>query len=370
MESLCLLSLPEELLQEGLTMLKRELIILGFAVGCALILHKLLFWSIGQIIAEKENLTEPVGKHLRKPILGVLIVIAIRLAVPHLGFSAYVFESVRTGLSLCLIILVSWAIIKATRVMDDFVTAYFDVNAQDNLSARKVHTQMKVLKQVIVILAVIIGLGSTLMMFEKVRQLGTSLLASAGIMGLVVGIAAQKTIGNFITGVQIAMTQPIRLDDVVVVENEWGKIEEITLTYVVVRLWDMRRLIVPVTYFFEKPFQNWTRVTAEIIGTVYLYADYSVSVEAVRQEFYRIVESSPLWNRKVKALQVTGANEDTIELRALVSVDDASKAWDLRCEVREKLVGFLQKQYPQALPRVRIELPKDLSNPQGVMVKS
>lgn len=362
MESLLMSYVLSEQIRASLILLKDEMIILGFAVVCALLSYKLLFWCITKIIAEKEKLAEPVGKYLRKPMMGILIIIAIRLAVPYLGFSAHTDEGVRVAVSISLICLICWALIQSTRVMDDFVTAHFDINAQDNWSAKKAHTQMRIMKQVIVIMSTIIGLGSTLMMFEKVRQLGTSLLASAGIIGLVVGVAAQKTLANFIAGLQIALTQPIRLEDVVIIENEWGKIEEITLTYVVIRLWDMRRLIVPVNYFFEKPFQNWTRTTSEIIGTVYIYVDYSVSVEAVRQEFYRIVESSILWNRKVKVLQLTNANEHNIELRALMSVDNASKAWDLRCEVREKLIVFLQKEYPEALPRVRIELPKNLSN--------
>lgn len=319
-------------------------------------------WLIPRIINQKKKLGDPFGKYLSKPVLAILVLIAVRLSVPYLELIPSTNESIRTAISLCLIFSVCWAMVQSTHVLDDFVTNCFDMNAPDNLSARKVHTQLSVLKRIIIILVGIVGLGSTLMTFEKVRQLGTSLLASAGIIGIVVGVAAQKTIGNFMAGLQIALTQPIRLDDVVVVENEWGKVEEITLTYVVIRIWDMRRLIVPVTYFFEKPFQNWTRVNSEIIGTVYLYVDYSVSVDLLRQEFYKIVDASPLWNKKARALQMTGANANNIELRALVSVDDAGKAWDLRCEIREKLISFMQKNFPQALPRVRIEIPKDLQS--------
>jgi small-conductance mechanosensitive channel len=194
-----------------------------------------------------------------------------------------------------------------------------------------------------------------------VRQLGTAILASAGIIGVVVGMAAQRTISTFIAGLQIAFTQPIRVDDVVIVENEWGRIEEITLTYVVVRIWDLRRLVVPITYFIEKPFQNWTRVTADILGTVFIYVDYTVSVDAVREQLQKILNDCELWDKKVCVLQVTNTTEKTVELRALMSAEDASKAWTLRCHVREKLVEFVQKNYPNALPKIRAELDKQKS---------
>ena len=202
----------------------------------------------------------------------------------------------------------------------------------------------------------ILALAAILMTFDKVRQLGASILASAGIAGIIVGLAAQRSIATLLAGIQIALTQPIRIDDVVIVENEWGRIEEITLTYVVVRIWDLRRLIVPITYFIEKPFQNWTRISADLLGTVFLYTDYTVPIQAVREELRRILEGSEKWDRRVCVLQVTDTTERTVQLRALVSAADSSKAWDLRCEVREKLVDFLQKNYPHALPRVRAEI--------------
>jgi small-conductance mechanosensitive channel len=208
----------------------------------------------------------------------------------------------------------------------------------------------------VVVVVCIIALATMLMTFPRIRQLGTTILASAGIIGIVVGMAAQRTIGTFIAGLQIAFTQPIRVDDVVIVENEWGRIEEITLTYVVVKIWDLRRLIVPITYFIEKPFQNWTRVTADILGTVFIYVDHTVPIDAVREELQNILNESELWDKKVCVLQVTNTSERTIELRALVSAADASAAWSLRCEVREKLVNFIRENYPQALPKLRTEL--------------
>ncbi|MGB2599197.1 MAG: mechanosensitive ion channel domain-containing protein, partial [Candidatus Omnitrophota bacterium] len=195
-----------------------------------------------------------------------------------------------------------------------------------------------------------------LMTFEKVRQLGTSLLASAGIIGVILGFAAQKTLGNFIAGLQIALAQPIRIDDVVIVEDEWGWIEEITLTYVIVRIWDLRRLVVPISYFIEKPFQNWTRISADILGSVFIYADYTVPVKELRSELTRILEESQHWDKKVNGLQVTNTTAQTVEIRALMSSVDSPTAWNLRCEVREKLLEFLQKRFPECLPRTRVEL--------------
>jgi small-conductance mechanosensitive channel len=194
--------------------------------------------------------------------------------------------------------------------------------------------------------------------FDSFRTLGTGILASAGLASLMIGLAAQKIFGNFLAGIQIAFTQPIRVDDVVIVENEWGKIEEITLTYVIVRIWDLRRLVLPISYFIEKPFQNWTRVSADLLGTVLIYTDYTIPVNEVREELNRILKSSDKWDGKVSGLQVTNTTERTMELRALMSAADASIAWDLRCEVRGKLIEFIQKKYPDALPKARAELKK------------
>jgi small-conductance mechanosensitive channel len=238
-------------------------------------------------------------------------------------------------------------------ILDEYIIRRFNVDVKDNLRARKIRTQLGVLKRIVIIVVCILALGTMLMTLEKVRQLGTTILASAGIVGIVVGMAAQRTIGTFIAGLQIAFTQPIRIDDVVIVENEWGRIEEITLTYVVVKIWDMRRLIVPITYFIEKPFQNWTRVTADLLGTVYIYVDYTVPVEAVRVELQKILKDSGLWDGKVCVLQVTATSERSLELRALMSAPDASTAWNLRCHVREKIVEFIQKNYPESLPKLR-----------------
>ena len=295
-------------------------------------------------------------KFCYRPLQWIFILIIVRLLSKLTAFQTQVPDFISHVMSLLLIGLVSWLLIRSVYVLEGYIIGRFDVDVKDNLRARKIHTQFRVLKRIVIAVVAILAFGSCLMTFEKVQQLGTTILASAGIIGIVVGMAAQKTIATFIAGLQIAITQPIRVDDVVIVENEWGRIEEITLTYVVVRIWDLRRLIVPITFFIEKPFQNWTRVTADILGTVFIYVDYTVPIESIRTELRRILEESELWDRKVCVLQVTNTSERTVELRALMSAVDASTAWSLRCHVREKLIDFVQKNYPEALPKLRTEL--------------
>lgn len=255
-----------------------------------------------------------------------------------------------------LIVTASWLMMSLLIVAEDVILSRYNINVRDNLRARKIYTQTQTIRRILVVYIIILAVVLILMGFEPFRQIGVGLLASAGLVSIVIGLAAQKIFGNFLAGVQIAFTQPIRVDDVVIVENEWGHIEEITLTYVVVRIWDLRRLILPLSYFIEKPFQNWTRISADIIGTVFIYTDYTVPVSSVREELERIVKHSPLWDGKVWALQVTNTSERSMELRALVSAADSGKAFELRCEVREKLIGFIKSKYPDALPKTRAEM--------------
>lgn len=299
-----------------------------------------------------------IVKHCYRPLQWIIILLIVRVAGKLPSFKSQVPEVAVHAIALLLIALVAWLLIRTTCILEDYVTSRFDVSVRDNLKARKIHTQFKVLKRITIIVVSILAFGTMLMTFERVRQLGTTILASAGVVGIVVGMAAQRTIATFIAGLQIAITQPIRVDDVVIVENEWGRIEEITLTYVVVRIWDLRRLIVPITYFIEKPFQNWTRISADILGTVFIYTDYTVPVDAIREQLQKILNESEHWDKKVCVLQVTNASDRTMELRALMSAADASAAWTLRCEVREKLLEFIKAEYPQALPRLRTELYK------------
>lgn len=295
------------------------------------------------------------SKCSRAPVKMLIFLIFFRLAVPFFGLGEVLQTIIGQVFSLLLIAAVAWLIIEGTCALEDVLLGYYKMDVSDNLAARKVHTQVRFLRRLTVALTVILAGASMLMVFEKVRQLGAGILASAGILGIVVGLAAQRSIANLLVGLQVAITQPIRLDDVVIVENEWGRVEEITTTYVVVKIWDLRRLIVPITYFTEKPFQNWTRVSAELLGTVFLYVDYTVPVEAVRRELHGVLEASEFWNGKAWGLQVTNTTPQAMELRLLMSADDASAAWSLRCEVREKMITFVQQNFPESLPKIRAE---------------
>jgi small-conductance mechanosensitive channel len=282
-----------------------------------------------------------------------LPLLALILGAPALAGSPALADVVRNFTSLLLIGVIALVLVQIVDAVAAFVLRQHRLDVSDNLQARAIHTQVIVLKKVALTAVGVFTLASMLMVFESVRQFGASILASAGVAGIVLGFAAQRSLATLLAGFQIALTQPIRVDDVVIVENEWGRVEDITLTYVVVRIWDLRRLVVPITYFIEQPFQNWTKSSADILGTVFLYVDYSLPLEPLRAELTRILQASPCWDGKVNLLQVTAAKEQTLELRALASAADASLAWDLRCEVREKLITFVQLHYPESLPRIR-----------------
>lgn len=254
------------------------------------------------------------------------------------------------------IVFLAWLAMRIVNIAAALIARKFDIHRKDNLRARGVLTQIMVAKRIAKFVIVILSLISVFFMFEELRGLGLSLLASAGVAGLIVGFAAQKALGNLLAGIQIAITQPIRIDDVVIVEGEWGWIEEITLTYVVVRIWDLRRLVLPISYFLEKPFQNWTRTSADILGTVFLYTDYTVPVDAIREKVTELLQTAEGWDGKVNGVQVTDCKPDVMEIRVLVSAPDSSIAWNLRCYLREKLIDFIQAEYPSALPRTRAQL--------------
>ena len=248
----------------------------------------------------------------------------------------------------------TWAIIESIKAFRNLLLVRYNMMQEDNLKSRKVHTQVNLLTNIVIFIIVIFAIGFILLSFESIRQLGIGLFASAGIAGIIVGLAAQKLLGTIIAGIQIAIAQPFRIDDAVVVEGEWGWIEEINLTYIVVRIWDKRRLVLPSTYFIEKPFQNWTRTSAEIIGSVYIYTDYTISFDALRNELTRLLNTTPLWDGNVNVLQVTDAKESSIEHRILVSAKNSPTTWDLRVFIREKMIEFIQKNYPESLPRTRV----------------
>lgn len=335
---------------------------LGIIIGAGIIgfvVHFIIFQILSHLHRKTSSaLYKSLVKHTRRPLKYLILLLAINIAMPVVELPQgllYIFDSAFRSL---FIISVSWLIIALTAVGEDIILSRYDINVKDNLRARKIYTQTQTIRKVLAVVIIMFAVALVLMGFDRFRALGTGILASAGLASLVIGLAAQKIFGNFLAGIQIAFTQPIRVDDVVIVENEWGKIEEITLTYVVVRIWDLRRLVLPISYFIEKPFQNWTRVSADLLGTVFVYADYTIPVREVREELQRILKGSNKWDGKIWGLQVTNTTERTMELRALMSAADSSAAWDLRCEVREKLIEFVQKNYPEALPKARAELKK------------
>jgi small-conductance mechanosensitive channel len=281
---------------------------------------------------------------------------AALLVLPVLGVAASAQETLQRILTVALTASVGWLAVRLTGVLRDVVEAKYDLKAATDVRARQTVTRVAILRQSLVALIAVVTLCLILMSIPSIRQIGVTLFASAGIAGLVAGLAARPAISNLIAGIQLAVTEPIRLEDSVTVEGEFGNVEEIRATYVIVRLWDLRRMIVPLSYFIEKPFQNWTRATTDLLATVMLYVDYTVPVAKVREELQRIVKTTDLWDGKVCKLQVTNCTESTVELRALLSALDAGRAWDLRCFVREQLIAYLRREHAEALPRARAEV--------------
>lgn len=331
-------------------------------IALAVVLGSLLmYFLISRLIFRKgkESSNRTIANAWRKfknPALVVVLLLDFIFLKELFTLGENASTSVKQFITISIIVCVTWLLIKAINLSREVILSQYDINEKDNLKARKVYTQFRVLERIVIFTLILIATAIALMTFDGIKRIGISLFASAGVAGIIIGFAAQKLLGSILAGFQIALTQPIRIEDVVIVENEWGWIEEINLTYVVVRIWDKRRLILPTTYFIEKPFQNWTRVSADILGTVFIYTDYQVPVAKLRKEFTRILEKSDLWDGKVNVMQVTNANEKTIEIRALMSTVDSPTGWDLRVLVREKLISFLQENYPESLPRMRVEL--------------
>lgn len=325
-----------------------------FAVVLALLSYEGLLLLGGYLVEQTRSaFGGALIRHLRQP-LGLLApVIAAQLLLPGLELPPALADHLLHALVLIDIAAIGWLVVRLTSVAEDVMHQHYLINFKDNLGARRIRTQFQMLRRIVVITVQLLALAVMMMTFPKIRELGAGLLASAGVAGLVIGVAARPFLENLIAGVQIGLTQPIRIDDVVVVEGEWGRIAEINATHVVVRVWDDRRLIVPLNYFNTKPFQNWTWANSELLGTAFFYVDYTFPVEAGREELKRILDGSDLWDGRAWGLQVTDATDRTVTLRALMSAPDAPTAWDLRCLVRERFVVFLQQNYPQCLPRTR-----------------
>ena len=329
------------------------LLILGIVVLVALALHRWARKLVRRTLSGRYPFIFSVFTQTRGLTKAALLILAMMVAVPVAPLPPDTAALLARLMAVAVIGLIGWAAIIALHIAADLYLRRFRLDSDDNLLARKHNTQVRVLARTIDVLLVMLTLSAALMTFPAVRQYGVSLFASAGVAGIVAGLAARPVLSNLMAGVQLAMTQPIRLYDAVIVENEYGTIEEITSTYVVVKLWDLRRMIVPLTYFIEKPFQNWTRESSSLVGNVMLYLDYSAPVDIIREKFNAILKESKRWDGQVCVAQVTDFKEGTMELRLLMSARSSGQTFDLRCEVREKLIDFLQREHPEALPHSR-----------------
>ena len=338
-----------------------SLLLFSLAIVLAYSGGKLLHRTLTRVVADRDLFWRSLVKRLELPLrlgLGIIFCWMVSIIAP---LTIQQSDVVRHGLLIAIIVL---GVLAARTVLHIWITVYlrrFKLDSDDNLLARKHVTQSRILERVAVVLLFLIGIAAILMTFEGVAQYGVSLLASAGAAGIVLGLALQPLLKNLFAGIQLAITQPIRIDDALLIEGEWGTVEEITATYVVVKIWDWRRLIVPLGYFMDQPFHICTGESASLIGNVMLYVDYSAPVDAIRTRTEEIARQSPHWDGNIVGVQVTDFREGTMELRILVTARTAGKAFDLRCEVREKLIAFLQEEYPHALPRIRME-PNGLSD--------
>ncbi|MEO1011046.1 MAG: mechanosensitive ion channel domain-containing protein [Bacteroidota bacterium] len=330
-----------------------------------IILFLLIYLAIMRLLRRygrnpKYLIPEDSVKKVSAPLFLILFSLIIRMESLRelLGLQDFTY-GFRKLSTLLLLFSLTWLIIRALKMVKQLILDRQDVEAEDNYKARSIYTQFNILERVIIFVVILLAIAAALMSFEGIRDVGVSIFASAGVAGIIIGFSAQKMIGTLLAGIQIAITQPIKLDDVVIVEGEWGRIEEITLTYVVLKIWDKRRLVIPTTYFIEKPFQNWTKTSADILGAVYLYLDYRVPADALRQELDRILKGTDQWDGEVGNIQFTDSKADYVEVRALMSAKDSGKAWELRVMVREKLIAFLQQNYPESLVHSRVYLKKE-----------
>lgn len=311
-----------------------------------------------QVSSGSASLGWGIQRHLGRAARAIFILTCLMVVLPFAPdeLKPFLGQPLHQILAVAMVLAISWLVIGLVYVVEAAMLRRYDLSAEDNSRARQIQTQMLIFRRFTIGFVFILTAGCILWTFhdERIWRAGSGLLASAGIASLILAAAAKSTFSNFLAGLQIALTSPIRIDDVVVVQGEWGRIEEITSAYVVVKIWDQRRLIVPLTYFIENSFTNWTRRSAEILGTAFLYVDYTVPVEEMRAQLQKIVAGSPLWDKRVCVLQVTDLKEHTMEIRCLVSSKNSSESFDLRCLVREQMIAFLRDNYPEAFPRLRV----------------
>jgi small-conductance mechanosensitive channel len=350
-------------------------IVIGVVLACSallagLFLHTLFFWLLAKLrhrSVQDVPMLRIIMQRVRRPALAIVLVTALGPVLPFVGVPAEYLPIVAKATGILWFLALGWLMVSSVYTFEDLMLLRYDTTNADNLAARRVRTQLQLFRRMAIILLLVVDAGLILSLFRdsQIWHYGAGLLASAGLASLVLATAAKSTAENMLAGLQIALTEPIRLDDVVIVEGEWGKIEEITTTYVVVAIWDYRRLVVPLTYFIEKPFQNWTRERSDLMGTSFLYVDYSVPVPALRAELTRLLDAAPLWDRKINACQVTNLSEHTMEIRCLMSARNAGDQFDLRCIIREGMIEFIQKNYPDAFPQTRFSATSSMSQQPG-----
>ncbi|MFJ3047301.1 mechanosensitive ion channel family protein [Herbaspirillum chlorophenolicum] len=338
--------------------LRSGLIVLGAAVVAAVvavIVHRVGIMLIRRI-ARGHLFTTTATEVAYNASRLCLILFLLRLVLTGAPDNTPGLTSVSYLTSVALILALTWFLIRCVKSVSVAVIKLNPYDVADNLKARRILTQTRVLSRSAYFIIALLGLSFVLLTLPGARQFGASLLASAGVAGIVAGIAAKPVLGNFFAGLQIAFSQPIRIDDVLIVKGEWGRVEEITGTFVVIRIWDERRMIVPLQWFIENPFENWTHTSATILGTVFLWMDFSVPAQQVRAEFERVCKTLPLWDKRVCVMHVTDAGERNMQIRLLVSAADSGSAFELRCQIREHMIAFIAKNYPHALPRLRAEV--------------
>jgi len=336
-------------------------IVWNILLGCAALitgfLCKYLLALILKLTAGKNatdySLIRSILKRLGKPINYFLPVLVLDMVLPFMELAKKPMDVLNRVVEISLIVSFGLILAGLVKVFEDYVMHAYDLKKEDNLRERKMRTQLQFVRKLAISMIFVLTLCAVLLSFDSLRKIGAGLLTGVGVGGIIVGFAAQRSLSNFLAGMQLAFTQPIRIDDVLVVEGEWGRVEEITLTYVVLGIWDQRKLILPINYFIEKPFQNWTRTGSAILGTAFLYLDYTAPIDILRAEFERILKDHPLWDKRVQVMQVTNITDRSVEVRMLVSANSSGKAFDLRCFLRENMLSFIQANHAYCLPKTR-----------------
>lgn len=362
--------MPEETVAEQAVDIAYSLAVIAGVVAGALLLYVATV-RVAFRLSRTDTFAVEATRRVRWPARLTVVLVAIMFALRITELPAEATGRATRVLGVAAILTGTWAMLRLAVAVEATLLAglHWDEGEEGSGSAwaRARTTKIILLRRVASGLLIVVAIGGVLLTFDTARSLGTSLLASAGIIGVIAGIAAQPTLGNLVAGIQLAVAEPFRIDDVVVVEGEWGNIEEITLTYVVIRIWDRRRLVLPTSYFVHTPFHNWTRHGTQVIGQVSWHLDHRTPVEALRQEFHRQVDAHPLWDGDVAALQVVEVGERTIHVRGVVTAPNAGKVWDLRCAIREGVLGWLVHTHPEALPQTRVlegaPLPPDVAAP-------